>query len=127
MPYVVNPYTFVPCGAAPVRTSLQDCYAGKPLFTGRLDYTLTTDTPLLVPDAAKVVQDAQTEHKQYPFFRLPDGTPAIPGSTLRGAVRSVYEALTHSCMSVLRDSTEKTVQPASALNQRLQGTRAAGV
>lgn len=116
MPYVVNPYTFVPCGAAPVRTSLQDYYAGKPLFTGRLDYTLTTDTPLLVPDAAKVVQDAQTEHKQYPFFRLPDGTPAIPGSTLRGAVRSVYEALTHSCMSVLRDSTEKP------FSQRLPST-----
>ena len=116
MPYVVNPYTFVPCGAAPVRTSLQDCYAGKPLFTGRLDYTLTTDTPLLVPDAAKVVQDAQTEHKQYPFFRLPDGTPAIPGSTMRGAVRSVYEALTHSCMSVLRDSTEKP------FSQRLPST-----
>ena len=87
MANVVNPYSFVPLGTAPVRTSLDACYTG-PLLTGRLDYTLTTDTPLLIPDTAKTVQDEQVEdHKRYPFFRLPDGTPTIPGSELRGAMR----------------------------------------
>lgn len=67
MANVVNPYSFVPLGTAPVRTSLDACYTG-PLLTGRLDYTLTTDTPLLIPDTAKTVQDEQVEdHKRYPF------------------------------------------------------------
>ena len=116
MANVVNPYSFVPLGTAPVRTSLDACYTG-PLLTGRLDYTLTTDTPLLIPDTAKTVQDEQVEdHKRYPFFRLPDGTPAIPGSEMRGAMRGVYEAVTNSCLSVLLDSTEEP------FSQRLPST-----
>ena len=116
MANVVNPYSFVPLGTAPVRTSLDACYTG-PLLTGRLDYTLTTDTPLLIPDTAKTVQDEQVEdHKRYPLFRLPDGTPTIPGSELRGAMRGVYEAVTNSCLSVLLDSTEEP------FSQRLPST-----
>lgn len=115
MANVVNPYSFVPLGTAPVRTSLDACYTG-PLLTGRLDYTLTTDTPLLIPDSAKVVKDEKIDHKRYPFFRLPDGTPAIPGSEMRGAMRAVYEAVTNSCLSVLLDSTEEP------FSQRLPST-----
>lgn len=115
MANVVNPYGFVPLGTAPARTSLDACYTG-PLLTGRLDYTLTTDTPLLIPDSAKVVKDEKIDHKRYPFFRLPDGTPAIPGSEMRGAMRGVYEAVTNSCLSVLLDSTEEP------FSQRLPST-----
>ena len=53
MANVVNPYNFVPLEHAPSRTALDAYYTGK-LLTGRLDYTLTTDTPLLIPDSAKV-------------------------------------------------------------------------
>ena len=42
MANVVNPYSFVPLGTAPARTSLDACYTG-PLLTGRLDYTLPAD------------------------------------------------------------------------------------
>lgn len=115
MANVVNPYSFVSLGTAPARTSLDACYTG-PLLTGRLDYTLTTDTPLLIPDSAKVVKDEKIDHKRYPFFRLPDGTPAIPGSEMRGAMRGVYEAVTNSCLSVLLDSTEEP------FSQRLPST-----
>ena len=115
MANVVNPYSFVPLGTAPARTSLDACYTG-PLLTGRLDYTLTTETPLLIPDSAKVVKDEKIDHKRYPFFRLPDGTPAIPGSEMRGAMRGVYEAVTNSCLSVLLDSTEEP------FSQRLPST-----
>ena len=115
MANVVNPYSFVPLGTAPARTSLDACYTG-PLLTGRLDYTLTTDTPLLIPDSAKVVKDEKIDHKRYPFFRLPDATPAIPGSEMRGAMRGVYEAVTNSCLSVLLDSTEEP------FSQRLPST-----
>ena len=97
MANVVNPYNFVPLEHAPSRTALDAYYTGK-LLTGRLDYTLTTDTPLLIPDSAKVVKDEKIDHKRYPFFRLPDGTPAIPGSEMRGAMRAVYEAVTNSAL-----------------------------
>ena len=90
MANVVNPYNFVPLEHAPSRTALDAYYTGK-LLTGRLDYTLTTDTPLLIPDSAKVVKDEKIDHKRYPFFRLPDGTPAIPGSEMRGAMRAVLQ------------------------------------
>ena len=115
MANVVNPYNFVPLEHAPSRTALDAYYTGK-LLTGRLDYTLTTDTPLLIPDSAKVVKDEKIDHKRYPFFRLPDGTPAIPGSEMRGAMRGVYEAVTNSCLSVLLDSTEEP------FSQRLPST-----
>lgn len=115
MANVVNPYNFVPLEHAPSRTALDAYYTGK-LLTGRLDYTLTTDTPLLIPDSAKVVKDEKIDHKRYPFFRLPDGTPAIPGSEMRGAMRAVYEAVTNSCLSVLLDSTEEP------FSQRLPST-----
>ena len=105
MAYVVNPYNFVPLSNAPTRTAVDAYYTGK-LLTGRLDYTLTTDTPLLIPDTAKAVRDEKIDHKCYPFFRLPGGTPTIPGSEIRGAIRAVYEAATDSCLSVLRDSTD---------------------
>lgn len=115
MANVVNPYNFVPLEHAPSRTALDAYYTGK-LLTGRLDYTLTTDTPLLIPDSAKVVKDEKIDHKRYPFFRLPDGTPAIPGSEMRGAMRAVYEAVTNSCLSVLLGSTEEP------FSQRLPST-----
>lgn len=120
MANIVNPYNFVPLEHAPSRTALDAYYTGK-LLTGRLDYTLTTDTPLLIPDSAKVVKDEKIDHekidhKRYPFFRLPDGTPAIPGSEMRGAMRAVYEAVTNSCLSVLLDSTEEP------FSQRLPST-----
>ena len=115
MANVVNPYNFVPLEHAPSRTALDAYYTGK-LLTGRLDYTLTTDTPLLIPDSAKVVKDEKIDHKRYPFFRLPDGTPAIAGSEMRGAMRAVYEAVTNSCLSVLLDSTEEP------FSQRLPST-----
>ena len=99
MANVVNPYSFVPLGTAPARTSLDACYTG-PLLTGRLDYTLTTDTPLLIPDSAKVVKDEKIDHKRYPFFRLPDGTPAIPGSEMRGAMPLVDIMWLPSCSAM---------------------------
>ena len=113
MAYVVNPYNFVPLSNAPTRTAVDAYYTGK-LLTGRLDYTLTTDTPLLIPDTAKAVRDEKIDHKCYPFFRLPGGTPTIPGSEIRrirGSNRQlpVCAAGQHGF----------SIQPASAIHKRL--------
>ena len=71
MANVVNPYNFVPLEHAPSRTALDAYYTGK-LLTGRLDYTLTTDTPLLIPDSAKVVMDEKidTDKMYAPSFLM---------------------------------------------------------
>jgi CRISPR-associated protein (TIGR03986 family) len=67
-------------------------------FSGILEIRLTTLTPLLIggyesrsPDG-KVLPDVP---------RRCDGTPTIPGSGYLGALRSLHEALTGSCLRVL--------------------------
>lgn len=106
----INPYNFVrwlpaPAADAAARTPLlgkaapppHDRYVG---LTGRLRCLLVTATETFVSDSygvtARTVEDGK-EHRTYRFFRNPDGRPAVPGSSLRGAVRSVFEAATDSC------------------------------
>lgn len=82
------------------------------LNTGYIECELTTHTPMFVPDARKVRE--QSKHKTLGYFTLQDVAapwdaehpaadvtrPAIPGTSLRGMVRSVFEAATLSCLSV---------------------------
>ena len=92
--YFVNPYTFV---------SLRD---GKTLctvsqtdekLTGKITCTLITKTQICIPD----LENGKDEHgiNKHPFFRA-DGKAVIPGSSIRGVIRNVYEALTNSCMHI---------------------------
>lgn len=91
----VNPYTFIPLRK---RTEVQQLgsEAGEALLTGAIRCTLTTKTPLVIP-ASKV--DVDHPEVATPFFKV-GGIPIIPGSSLRGPIRSVYETLTNSCMRV---------------------------
>ncbi len=95
----VNPYTFVPLPRGGAKRS--DCTAVRePVFSGEIKCRLTTKTQIAVPDILKnPVPDnvERTEPKKYDFFTL-DGKAAIPGSGIRGVIRSVYEVLTDSCM-----------------------------
>ncbi len=118
-----SPYGFVrfPGGIdGPVRSDINETYADAAgLLTGWLDVKLTNTTRLIIPDGTKVTED-QKQHKTLPFFRLPDGTPAIPGSELRGLVRSVYEAASDSCLPFLLDDkiTSMRLPLYAALKQR---------
>lgn len=117
----VNPYNFIPfeCNIDK-RISRETAYAKKSeLLSGWLNVELTTRTPLIIPDGAhprywdtkknKYVEDKNMEeredsfHREYDFFRSPDGIPTIPGSELRGMLRSVYEIVTNSCVPFLLD------------------------
>lgn len=95
----VNPYTFVPLPRGGAKRS--DCTAVRePVFSGEIKCRLTTKTQIAVPDILKnPVPDnvERTEPKKYDFFTL-GGKAAIPGSGIRGVIRSVYEVLTDSCM-----------------------------
>ena len=52
-------------------------------------------TPLLVPDGECVQEDANG-HKTYQLLVGSDGKPLIPASSVRGMLRSAYEAVTNS-------------------------------
>ena len=58
-------------------------------------------TPLCFPDSAMMKK--KDEHPFYPFFSI-DGEWMIPGSSIRGPIRSLYEALTSSCFSTLAEN-----------------------
>lgn len=86
-------------------------------ISGRLDCRLTTESPWFIPDARKV-NGTVGQHRSQGYFTLDpvdaslwksdfssafgkDMTaPAVPASSIRGMVRSVFEAATLSCFSV---------------------------
>ena len=106
----VNPYNFIPFSENKAKA-----YGETDTHTGVITYSVTTKTPLFIPntgnDNAFCTAD---EHKSYDFFsynELESGKnykneyfePVIPGSELRGMIRSIYETLTDSCVSVFND------------------------
>lgn len=93
----INPYNFVSLGGEVERADIDDA---KREVTGYISCTLTTKTPLAILDHEyENVRKEQNEHKIYDFFKV-NGKPVIPGSEIRGVIRSAYEAVTNSCMSV---------------------------
>lgn len=71
-----------------------DRYTG---LSGRITCRMTAITPVFVSDSEGVQEE--NEHKTYRFFQV-DGQEVIPGSSLRGAIRSVFEAATNSSFGV---------------------------
>src|SRR5699024_1488928 len=113
----INPYNFISLSdAAPQR---QDEEKGK-RFTGCIKDTLKTKSPVFIPNTSSSKAFAYTpdenddpkgEHQLYDFFSYnilePDQRydemwfePVVPGSEVRGMIRSIYETLTNSCLSV---------------------------
>lgn len=75
-----------------------DRYVG---LTGRIRCCLTATTPIFVSDSEGIEEETVNNkvHRHYRFFRDPNGNVAIPGTSLRGAVRSIFEAVTNSCFA----------------------------
>mgnify|MGYP000039710765 CR=1 FL=1 len=69
------------------------------LHHGYFDVTLTTETPLYIRGMRKSDQDRE-QHKNDPeFFHVEnENDPVIPGSSLRGMLRSLFEIVTFSKM-----------------------------
>ncbi|RRR73722.1 MAG: TIGR03986 family CRISPR-associated RAMP protein [Candidatus Viridilinea halotolerans] len=73
-----------------------DRYIG---LSGVIQCELTATTPLFISDSHDVdVTKGEKGHQTFQFFRDPEGQPAIPGTSLRGVIRSVFEAATNSCL-----------------------------
>jgi len=114
-----NPYNFIP---APERKDItselcdrtpsgHDCYHSH-LFSGKLRVKLTVETPLLIPDTARVTEKNYGKkedqiHKSFPLRIGIDGRPHLAETSLKGMLRSAYEAITNSRMSVFTKHNER--------------------
>lgn len=101
---MIYPFTFIepgkpmaPKGPLPSDRH-QHIYSGH---SGRIRCTLKARSPLCIPDSETI--EWRDSHPIRKFFRLPDGTPSIPGSSIKGLIRSVAEAASNSCFSVFAD------------------------
>ena len=120
MPNAINPYNFVPFygntfDEAPMRKKLSEYYSESDLQSGWLDVDLITKSQVIVPDGANYEEidlrrSDKKVHKENSFFRHPDGICAIPGSELRGMLRSVYEAASNSCFPFLLEDKKPISQ-----------------
>lgn len=118
----VNPYNFIPLVGKKAEAYKHE--DGEKTFTGAITYKITTKTPLIIPatDNSNAFSKNSkgdsligvAEHKSYDFYSYTDSKegekkdnqynePVIPGSEIRGMIRSIYETLTDSCMSILND------------------------
>jgi CRISPR-associated protein (TIGR03986 family) len=97
-----NPYNFIP--TPPRNTADPDLGDHEPVghdtfeddrYTGILRVRMVAETPLLLPDTERL-QESSNGHKTYPLRVGSDGKPLIPASSVRGMLRSAYEAVTNS-------------------------------
>lgn len=112
-----NPYNFIPAppfkpdapaGGKGVGTQAIGLEQGLPAghhrwheerYSGRIDIEIKAITPLLMPDPHPRTED--NGHKIYSTLRDEKGHPIIPVTSLKGALRSAYEAITNSRMGVM--------------------------
>ena len=107
-----NPYNFVPAlprdqvtGELGDRSPVGHGRYEQNYWSGRINVKLTTVTPLLIPDAAKMEdlrdeRNQPTGHKIYDIRLGADGKPYLPPTSIKGMLRSAYEAVTNSRLSV---------------------------
>lgn len=108
------PYNFVPLGNSCKRSKIKEDKEG---VTGYVECTITPKTDLFIPNTSTdnafgtytEALEENKRHKSYEFFSYEDISdkkkniseepekPVIPGSEIRGMIRSAFEALTDSC------------------------------
>jgi CRISPR-associated protein (TIGR03986 family) len=108
-----NPYNFVPAlprHQLPKDSELADrSPVGHDRYlleywSGSIRVKLTTKTPLLIPDAFHASEE--NEHKTFPL-RMLDGKPYLPSTSIKGMLRSAYEAVTNSRLSIFSEHDER--------------------
>lgn len=92
----MNPYGFVRLGPAAQRAAAiqHDQFKG---FSGQFHCRLTALTHLFIP---KTQETARGKHQELSLLRSAGGRPLLPGSSLKGVIRSVAEALSGSCLAL---------------------------
>ncbi|MDO5537627.1 MAG: TIGR03986 family CRISPR-associated RAMP protein [Desulfovibrionaceae bacterium] len=101
LPRATAPYNFVPLEKV---IRVEPLTGSEPRYSGTLHCTISCLTPLLVSGAdekkraRKDIPAEQTEAAQKRFNML-DGRPVVPGSSLKGLLRSLVETVTNSYMA----------------------------
>jgi CRISPR/Cas system CSM-associated protein Csm3 (group 7 of RAMP superfamily) len=93
----MNPYDFVRCGAPGVKKAALPHHSyrfDQETFSGRVTCQLLTLTHLFVPET----QDRPDRRQHQKLGVLRGSNPLLPGSSIKGVVRSVAEAISGSCM-----------------------------
>jgi len=101
------PYNFIPLNSTVV-PSEHETWEEIPGFnqykegklTGTVEIEIETKTPLYIRDTKTT--DMQEDQQPESFF-APDGTPKIPGSSLKGLVRTMVEIASYSKFSFVDD------------------------
>ena len=88
----VNPYTFIPLARRTTVVGLNAQEESPTDITGVIHCTLETMRPIAIPGT-----QPKDDSMPIPFFKI-GGRPAIPGSSIRGCIRSVFETVTASCV-----------------------------
>lgn len=116
-----NPYNFVPAVPRPNelagelgdrKPSGHDRFHAT-LLSGKLCVKMTVETPLLLMDTAKVEVEeegsdyAKKDHKTFPVRVGAGGKPDINPTAVKGMLRSAYEAVTNSRLSVFTKHNER--------------------
>lgn len=127
----VNPYHFVSLERnCRKNIDYRKQRKAKGVLTGRLKCEMKTLTPIFIPNSSSIYETDKGEKcsdvfgkrtkdngiiKSYDFFSYtplpaaPFGEtpiapePVIPGSEIRGVIRSAFEAVTNSCLSTIDD------------------------
>lgn len=103
----VNPYNFV--GTPPVQPADRQ-QAGRleklEGLWGSMVCELTALTPMFVPKWQPQRDRGSQKHRDLHFFTV-NGKIAIPASSLKGVIRSIAEAASHSCFSVFDGEYEE--------------------
>lgn len=104
-----NPYNFVPAPSRQAGPAKLGELADLPpaghhrlhqnRWTGRIELTLETATPLLLHDAARATRD-KNGHGYFPARVAPDGKPTLARTSFKGMLRAAYEAVTNSRFGV---------------------------
>lgn len=109
----INPYNFITLNKNGCKREKKEDRQGD--LTGYIECTLTTKTETIVPDTENFEKELLTNGKDefytYSFYNYGEEkngfkVPVIPGSELRGMLRSDFEVFTDSCMSTV--NTEKS-------------------
>ena len=100
----INPYNFI---TLPEKCKRETSQNRKGNLNGYIECTLTAKTPIMVPDTSETQEKGFKEYKFFNYQEINKENnfviPVIPGSEIRGMLRSDYEVFTDSCMSTLSD------------------------
>lgn len=94
----LNPYDFLSISRQCVKKNYEE-YIKDAKLKGYIECSLENKTELIIP--GKYDQ----ENKTFDFYKDINKKPAIPGSTLRGLIRSIHEIIKNSCLSTVNEDT----------------------